>query len=124
MVFGEGERSDGHRGPRRRKERCRVCLLFVAHQVPSPDQTSQVPRVFNTESRELRFSAQDLWERCLTGGRKKRAQFMSSLISCHDHLQEFQGLSCLFLQSPHGLPAFLTSDSKLFILPSLYYYYF
>ena len=89
MVFGEGERSDGHGGLRRREERHRVCLLFVAHEVPSPAQTLQPPRVSSTESRELRFSSQDLWERCLGGGRKERAQFLFSLVSGHDHLQEF-----------------------------------
>lgn len=102
-----------------------MCLLFVAHEVPSPARTLQTPRVSSTESRELRFSSQDLWERCLGGGRKERARFLFSLISCHDHLQEFsEGPSCLFLQRPRGLPALLTSDPKLFILPPLYYCYF
>jgi len=89
VVFGEGERLDGHGGPRGREERRRVCLLFVAHEVPSPAQALLTPRVSSTESRELRFSSQDLWERCLEGGRKERARFLFSLISCHDHLQEF-----------------------------------
>lgn len=88
-MFGEGERSDGHGGLRHQEERCRVCLLFTAHEVPSPAQTLQTPHVSSTESRELRFSSQDLWERCLGGGRKERAWFLFSLISCHDHLQEF-----------------------------------
>lgn len=69
------------------------CLLFVAHKGPSPAQTLQTPRVSSTKLRELRFSSQDLWERCLRGGRKEGPWFLFGLISCHYRFEKFSVLT-------------------------------
>lgn len=90
MVFGRESSEDT--GLRRREERCTVRLLFVAHKGPSPAQTLQAPRVSSTKLRELRFSSQDLWERCLGGGRREGPCFLFGLISCHDHFKRFSVL--------------------------------
>lgn len=61
-------------------------------QGASPAQTLQTPRVSSTKLRELRLSSQDLWERCLGGGRKEGPWFLFGLISCHDHFKRFSVL--------------------------------
>lgn len=82
----------GTRGLRPGEERGTLCLLFVAHKGPSPAQTLQTPRVSSTKLRELRFSSQDLWERCLGGGRKEGPWLLFGLISCYYHLKKFSVL--------------------------------